>query len=121
MIKLTNLLESINMYGVMVSVVPINWADPNIGKFSGQLKIQYGDQVSFYKMTVDTMFYKGNVLLNKLWKKDDGSFGIATSKKGQVFDVDATTMANIVKNVKSQSKTFTVSQSGVDLTLDKKV
>ena len=121
MIKLVNLLETVNINGVKLSVVPINWNNPTEGKYSGQLKIQTGNQVSYYKMTVDTILYDGNVLLSKLWKKDDGSFGIATTKKGQVFEVDADTMNNIVKKSREQQKTFTVSQSGVDLRLDKKV
>ena len=121
MIKLVNLLEAVNVDGVKLSVVPINWKNPTEGKYSGQLKMQTGNQISYYKMTVDTILYDGNVLLSKLWKNADGSYGIATTKKGQVFEIDSDTMGDIVNKAKNQQKTFTVSQSGVDLRLDKKV
>lgn len=111
--------ESINILGAKVSVVPINWNDPNFGKYSGQLKIDYNDNITYYKLKVDTLGYDGPVLIKKFWKTNKGYTVIDST--GKDFSISNQQMDSIITQTKQDLSRFTIKSSLVDLTLTKSV
>jgi hypothetical protein len=117
--KKTVITESINVGGAEISVVPINWKDPKVGKYSGQIKVVYAGKVRYYKLTVDTAFYDGAVLIQKLWTNSGGDGYTVKDSTGKTFNIKDEQMNSIVKKVKEDNQNFTVQSSLVDLTLNR--
>lgn len=114
----SNLLtESLPILGTNVSVVPINWNDPKVGKYSGQIKVEYNGRVKYYKLKVDTALYDGPVLIKNLWKSGD-DYGVKDSK-GKTFPISANEMNQIIGKIKQDLSTFTIKGNVVDLTVTK--
>ncbi len=111
--------ESLDILGTKVSIVPINWKDPKIGKYSGQLKIEHGGSVTYYKLKVDTFAYDGPVLIKKFWKSGKGYTVIDST--GKDFPISEQQMNSIVTQAKKDLATFTIKSSLADLTLTKTV
>ncbi len=111
--------ESISVGGAQISVVPINWKDPKVGKYSGQLKVVYAGKTRYYKLTVDTAFYDGAVLIDKLWSNSNGKGYTVKDSTGKTFEVKTPQMNSIVKQIKEDIKNFTIQSSLADLTLDR--
>lgn len=105
--KKISLNEAISLKGAKISPVPIDWNGPK-GKYSGQIKIQYGEGVSYYKLTVVHFLYEGPILITKLWYDSDNGEYKVQDNTGKNFPVTKKQMEEIVEKGIEEIRSFTV-------------
>ena len=84
-------------------------------KGTGHLIFKSINDKKEFKVTVNTMFYDGNVAVTKIFKSGDGLK--ITDNTGKSFSVEKTNILDLVKQFKLRKPKLTASNSVVDLSL----
>lgn len=98
---------------VTIDGVELRPANPKTG---GPILVTYGGTTARYRVTVNTLFYDGPVGITSIWKRDTGEYRILDNT-GKQFGFDHTDIADIIRHVKQQADTITVSKTGAAVTL----
>ena len=111
MIRLKQLLEE----AVTINGVQLRPKSPKTG---GPLLATYQAVTHTYSVTVNTMFYDGPVAIVSVWETTPGEYAIKDNT-GKTFDFDRTDIGTIIKKIKDEAKTISISKTGADITLTK--
>jgi hypothetical protein len=113
MVKLKSLLQE----SITINSVKLSPKNPSTG---GPIVATYNGVEYTYRVTVDTIFYKGKVGVVAIWKSSDsaGTYYLKdnTNKK---FPLKRTNLQDIVDQVRQKNNKIMVSVSGADITLTK--
>ena len=107
-IKEELITESVKIYDAEISAVPIDWSK---NKHSGQLKIYFPKtkESYYYKLTVKSFWYTGNVLVKSLYKDVDekNNYRVVTSEN-QKFDISWNDLNSVYEKAKDELRKFTI-------------